>query len=97
MNLNDFFNGKCFDAYKLFGAIIEDGSVIFRTYAPQAKGVAVIGEFNDWQPQLMSMEEPNGIYLLKCGKAKIGDKYKFRIYHDNGKFLDHTDPYGFQT
>lgn len=97
MNMHDFLHGKSFDAYKYFGAIIKSDSVTFRTYAPQARGVAVIGDFNDWKPQAMTMSEPNGVYSIKCDNAKVGDKYKFRIYHNNGEFLDHTDPYGLQT
>ena len=45
MILQDFYDGKAFDCYKFFGAHIVDGGVIFRTYAPAAKGAAVFGEF----------------------------------------------------
>ena len=48
MDFYNFYKGNCFDAYEFFGAHVTDQNTWFRTYAPAANHVAVIGEFNDW-------------------------------------------------
>ena len=50
--LYDFLMGQSIEAYKYFGAHFEERNgeqgVIFRVYAPMAKSVSVIGDFNSW-------------------------------------------------
>ena len=47
MNINEFYQGKTFDAYKNLGAHICDTGVLFRTYAPNAKGVNLLHGGNE--------------------------------------------------
>ena len=49
MDKYDFYTGNSFDAYEFMGAHIVNGGVMFRTYAPNAAAVSVIGEFNGWE------------------------------------------------
>lgn len=86
--------GKVFDAYKYFGAHVENGGVMFRTYAPSASHVAVIGEFNGWKETNMNVPGQPGFYELFVPNAKEGQMYKFVIYGQNGR-VEHCDPYGF--
>ena len=51
MDFQKFFDGNMFDAYKYMGAHPENGGVVFRTYAPMADKVCIIGEFNDWKEE----------------------------------------------
>ena len=51
MQIQDFYEGKTFDAYTYFGAHLQGEGVLFRTYAPQAEKVCIIGEFNHWQEE----------------------------------------------
>ena len=95
MNLNDFYSGNAFDAYEYFGAHIDEQGVMFRVYAPNAKGIALIGEFNDWQGESMNREGQTGIYSLYCPNAQKGQMYKYRIYQQDGGVVEHSDPYGF--
>ena len=49
-----FKQGNNFEAYRFFGAHFdcrggEDG-VVFRVWAPHAKAVSVVGDFNSWVP-----------------------------------------------
>ena len=46
MDFYNFYKGQSFDAYEFFGAHVTDETTWFRTYAPAANRVAVIGEFN---------------------------------------------------
>lgn len=41
--------GEAFDAYEYFGAHPQKNGVVFKTYAPAARKVSVIGEFNEWK------------------------------------------------
>ena len=69
--------------------------VYFDVWAPNAKNVWVIGEFNDWDETADPMErlEPNGIYEAFIPKAKVGDMYKYVIETADGARLYKADPY----
>ena len=54
MDFNNFFNGQEFETYKYLGAFVHMDGVTFRTYAPAASHVTIIGEFNDWQETPMN-------------------------------------------
>ncbi len=95
MILQDFYDGKAFDAYEFFGAHLEDGKTVFRTYAPNAKSVAVIGEFNNWNKEYMEQSGQSGVFTFISYSAKPGDMYKYSIEYQDGNIVDHCDPYGF--
>ena len=46
MDFYGFYTGKIFDAWEYLGAHIEKDGVTFRTFAPGASRVSLIGEFN---------------------------------------------------
>ena len=48
MDMYGFYSGKVFDAYKYLGAHVKENQVTFRTLAPNALKIELIGEFNDW-------------------------------------------------
>lgn len=93
MDKYDFYTGNSFDAYEFMGAHIENGGVMFRTYAPGAKSVSVIGDFSNWDE--ISMIKTDNFYECFVEEAKTGMRYKYRIYGADGRVLDHCDPYGF--
>lgn len=95
MNIDDFYNGNEWNAHTYFGAHITEVGVIFRVYAPQAKRVALIGEFNGWKEVPMLVQGMGGIYTIFVKQAKAGQMYKYRIYHMDGSVVDKADPYGF--
>lgn len=94
MNLQNFFIGKSFDAYTYFGAHTINDGVVFRTYAPNAKQITIIGEFNSWHEQPMSPIHKKGIWEFFTPDAHPGQMYKYVIYGKNGR-KEHCDPYGF--
>lgn len=97
MNLQDFFEGKSFDAYRYFGAHFQIDHWIFRVYAPRALDVSLIGDFNHWHPQPMTKVHDGGIYELTVYHAHENDLYKYRIHGADGRYIDRSDPYGFET
>lgn len=94
MELQDFYEGKTFDAYTFFGAHPENGGVLFRTYAPQAQKITVIGDFNNWNEEDMTQDGLSGVWSYFSENAKVGQMYKYVIYGANGR-VEHCDPYGF--
>ncbi|MGN0620508.1 MAG: 1,4-alpha-glucan branching protein GlgB [Porcipelethomonas sp.] len=93
MNMQEFYDGKAFDAYEYFGAHKENGKIIFRTFAPAAKRVAIFGSFNNWTEEEMTRETE--VYTFVSDTAKFGDMYKYVIYTADGQRVEHCDPYGF--
>ena len=48
--------------YEVLGAHVRDGGVSFAVWAPNARAVAVVGDFNDWQPTPMQHLGESGIW-----------------------------------
>lgn len=96
MDLHRFYIGECFDAYHYFGAHPTNTGWIFRVYAPNAKAVEVIGEFNDWHGTPMQRVDGGGIYEMTIDNALEGQLYKYHILGADERWLDRCDPYGFE-
>ncbi len=94
MDYQKFYQGQAFDAYTYFGAHPEKQGFVFRTYAPNAQQVSVIGEFTGWQEQSMEQRYQSGVWETHCDRAFPGQLYKFAIRGENG-LQQHCDPYGF--
>ena len=95
MDIYGFYAGEVFDAYKYMGAHIENDQVVFRTYAPHASRVELIGEFNNWSGTEMYRLEDNKFFECRVSNLRPGMLYKYRIYSNDGQCVDHCDPYGF--
>jgi len=76
----EFYDGQCFDAYQYFGAHKTKGGYVFRTYAPKAKKIAIIGDFTSWQEAYMEREKEYGVFSLTLKEAEVFQLYKYRIY-----------------
>ena len=94
MNLQKIYMGEAFDAYEYFGAHLTDEGVVFRTYAPNAHKITVVGQFNGWQEQPMEQYYQSGVWTYFCKDAQPGQMYKLVVYGQNGR-QEHCDPYGF--
>ena len=57
-------------AYRYLGAHPDRKGVTFRTYAPSAQQVAVIGEFNGWQEEPMTQPARSGFWEMYAEGAK---------------------------
>ncbi len=94
-NLHEFFIGRSFCAHEYFGAHKVSDGFVFRTFAPSAQRVCLMGDFNSWQETDMLQPEKNGVWLTSVPCAKDGQYYKYVIYSKNGR-VEHCDPYATQ-
>ena len=71
----------------------------FAVWAPGAKSVSVVGDFNGWDGRLHSMRcmGNSGIWELFIPELKPGSNYKFEIHTQDGHSLLKADPYAFAT
>ena len=87
-----FKQGNNFESQRFFGAHFEGDFVTFRTYAPGAQAVELIGEFNGWQGMPMAREGQGGVFSCRIQGAKPGMLYKYKIRPAAGGEADHCDP-----
>ena len=99
--LEQYLNGQLPEAYRYFGAhhVKENGEegYLFRVYAPLAKEIDLIGDFNDWDSLKGKMNKVDfrGLYELFVPGAKEFQKYKFHILGCDGYWKDKQDPFAF--
>lgn len=95
-----FHQGTNFNTYEYLGAhfTVVNGvsGVMFRTWAPNAVEVSVVGDFNGWQNGKTPMQKlEGGVYEVFVENLKEYDLYKFAIKGKNGKTVLKSDPYAF--
>ena len=94
-----FGQGNHYEIYQKMGAhkVTWRGKegVYFAVWAPNARRVAVIGDFNGWdfEANYMERQEPLGIYTCFVPGVKEGDLYKFCIETQQGKRIFKADPF----
>ena len=97
-----FASGSIKNIYEIMGGrLISHQGVLgakFAVWAPCAKGVSLIGDFNAWSEVLhpMRLLGSSGIWELFVPGIKEGERYKFVILTDQGKKLYKADPFAFQ-
>jgi 1,4-alpha-glucan branching enzyme len=75
------------------GSTLIGGGVAFSVWAPHADSVAVVGDFNRWDPTQHPMKAgENGRWHLFVPDAKVGDQYKYEIANGDQRLL-RIDPY----
>ena len=90
-----FGQGTHYEIYKLMGAHPTKQKGKDGVWAPRAQEVAVVGDFNGWDPNenIMKCDNDMGIYQLFIPGVKSGDLYKFCITSPSGELLYKADPY----
>ena len=100
-DINLFKSGKHFRLYEKFGShlVTVDGidGVYFAVWAPTAKQVSVIGDFNYWmegEHQLNVRWDSSGIWEGFIPLITKGTAYKYKIQsHNNDIKTEKADPY----
>ena len=99
-----FREGNHFRAHDKLGAHpgTQDGrsGTSFRVWAPNARQVSVIGDFNDWDGSAHALAprmDASGIWEAFVPDVGAGTVYKYRIVAGSGQVFDKADPYAFRT
>jgi len=100
-DLHYFNEGRHFHLYHKLGAhpvrINNKHYVYFAVWAPNARQISVIGDFNDWQAtrHALTPKAESGIWEGFIHNAQISDCYKYHIESQTGERLEKADPFGY--
>ena len=98
-----FAKGTHYEIYEKMGAHLaeEDGKAgtYFSVWAPNARSVSVVGDFNNWDRAAHPMQpvQQSGIWDIFVPGVKAGDLYKFAVETSQGYTVLKADPYGNQS
>ena len=98
-----YHHGKNDRIYEIFGAHkqTENGEegYMFRVWAPHAKSVSVVGDFNGWNTEANVMQRmvDGETFELFIPGLKQYDVYKYCVTAADGRQLMKADPIGFHT
>lgn len=96
-----FNSGELYHSYLKFGAhrieLQGEEGVHFALWAPNAAGVAVVGDFNGWRGEAHAMEKrgKSGVWSLFVPGLQEGELYKYEIHTGAGQALLKADPFAF--
>lgn len=98
-----FGEGTHYEIYHKLGAhpTVYNGirGFYFAVWAPHAKAVSVVGDFNSWNihKNPMNLLDTSGIYETFIPKLETGELYKFYIETESDQGLYKADPYAFEA
>ncbi|WP_155268513.1 1,4-alpha-glucan branching protein GlgB [Clostridium beijerinckii] len=100
-----FHQGKNYESYTILGSHIRTEKrkkgVQFVTWAPNAKAVYVVGDFNDFEVKdeyKLERITESGLWKGFFYTAKVGNKYKYCIVGEDGEKGEYkADPYAIQS
>ncbi|HSD75952.1 MAG TPA: hypothetical protein VLA98_01050, partial [Solirubrobacteraceae bacterium] len=93
--------GRHEELYAKLGAHLTEvdgvAGVAFAVWAPSARSVSVVGDFNSWDGRLHPMRSmgSSGIWELFVPGIEQGQRYKFELRAQSGELLLKADPYAF--
>ncbi len=103
LDLHLMGEGRHKEIYEKLGAhVIEHQGVrgtAFAVWAPAARAVSVVGDFNSWDGRLHAMRSLglNGIWELFLPEVEAGARYKYEILTAAGELILKADPYAQET
>ena len=107
VDLHLFSEGRHERLWEVLGAhrrsfTTADGTVdgvSFAVWAPNAKGISVVGDFNHWDGQQAPMRVlgSTGVWELFWPGFPHDGLYKFRVHGADGSVVDRADPMAFAT
>ena len=99
-----FKQGNNFESQRFFGAHFENvgetEGVMFRVWAPRAKAVSVVGDFNSWIPSatpMKNIDPQGGIWERFVPGIRQFDIYKYCVTTPADELVFKADPYAFHA
>jgi 1,4-alpha-glucan branching enzyme len=95
--------GRHEDIYERLGAHVRElegvAGTAFAVWAPTARAVSVVGDFNSWDGRLNPMRSlgASGIWEIFLPGVEEGAAYKFEILAQSGEIRMKADPFAFET
>ena len=96
-----FHEGTNYESYQMLGSLYipendeHTEGFCFRVWAPNAKDVDLVGDFNSWRigNHRMQRIEDTGIWMIFVPGMKVGEKYKYAITMSDGNTRLKADPF----
>ena len=101
-DLEGFHSGGDTEAWRRLGSHVvtvhddERGDLTgtrFAVWAPNARRVQVMGDFNWWQGDDMEFVPGTGVWATWKEGVGVGTQYKYKIQHGDGSWQEKVDPY----
>ncbi|MDM7941375.1 MAG: 1,4-alpha-glucan branching protein GlgB [Hydrogenophaga sp.] len=86
--------------HEKLGCHLEATGARFALWAPNARAVSVIGDFNDWNAeadQARLRDDGSGIWEREVRGVQAGHRYKFLVHTQAGARLEKADPFAFRS
>ena len=96
--LRPFLKGEETRAWKLMGSHPDKDGYTFRVWAPNARSVSLVGDFNGWDASANPMDNLfNGVWMCHIDGLNRYDAYKYAVCGQNGRTVLKADPYAFHA
>ncbi len=85
--------------YERLGAHVTEDGIAFAVWAPNARSVSVVGDWNLWDGRMQPLEPQgaSGIWAAVVPEASEGDAYKFEVHGADGQLRLKSDPFAFHA
>jgi 1,4-alpha-glucan branching enzyme len=85
--------------WEVLGAHPSPEGTRFAVWAPSARSVSVVGDFNEWNPQAdpLHPQGSSGVWAAKLGFVSVGQRYKYVVEGADGVSRVKADPCARQT
>jgi 1,4-alpha-glucan branching enzyme len=96
-----FAEGNHHRIYEKLGAHVTEQEgvtgVYFAVWAPNARNVSLLGDFNNWDGRQHQMRlRDGGVWELFIPGLGVGTHYKYEVKNQAGHIYEKSDPFGFQ-
>ncbi len=97
-----YHNGSSTHAFEFLGCHPENregtDGFVFRVWAPNARSISVVGDFNFWNAEDLPMVRiTQSIWEAWSPNPREGNAYKYLVVGANGQAVHKADPVGFRT
>jgi 1,4-alpha-glucan branching enzyme len=100
LDLHLISEGRHERLWEALGAHPREGGASFAVWAPNARGVRVVGDFAGWDPHggwPMRSLGGSGVWEIFVPEAAVGQRYKYRVLGRDGVWREKADPLAQRT